>query len=57
MNNLGRADVERIIEGVLQELKIDVETSNINRKIVLSYRGKEISQAWFTISEDDYYGL
>ncbi len=57
MSNLGREDVERIVENVLQDLSIDVESDcGIRRRVVLSYKGREISYSWFTIEQESDYG-
>lgn len=58
MSNLGRADVERIVEGVLRNLKIEVSPSlNSNRlKIELKLHDDVLSATYFSINEEDYGG-
>lgn len=59
MSNLGRADVERIIENVLKELSINVKGSNWtdpnNRTIELKYKNEVISTAYFDVVQADEY--
>lgn len=58
MSNLGRADVERIVEGVLRNLKIEILPSlNSNRlKIELKLNDDVLSTTYFSINEEDYGG-
>jgi len=52
--NLTRADVERIIESVLERLDIKVEGENYysnERTIVLSLNGKEITRTVLFLNE------
>lgn len=57
MSNLGREDVERIVENVLQDLTLTVDSEyGIRRKIILSYKGREVSHAWFSINDEPDYG-
>ena len=56
MTNLGRADVERIVENVLRNLSVEVTpTYNSNiLKLDLKYKGEIVSQTRFSINEEDY---
>lgn len=56
MSNLGRADVERIVEGLLKELNIKVSPSlNSNRlKIELNLGTTVLSETYFSIEPEDY---
>ena len=58
MSNLGRADVERIVEGVLRNLKIEILPSiNSNRLMIeLKLNDDVISATYFSINEEDYGG-
>jgi hypothetical protein len=58
MSNLGRTDVERIVEGVLRNLKVEVTPSlNSNRlKIELKLNNDVLSTSYFSINEEDYGG-
>ena len=56
MSNLGRADVERIVENVLKNLSVEVLPSlNSNRLVLeLKLNGDVISKTHFSINEEDY---
>ena len=56
MNNLGRSDVERIVENVLRELSLNVLPSTINNrlKIELKYKDTILSDTYFSIEPEDY---
>ena len=58
MSNLGRADVERIVENVLKNLSVEVLPSiNSNRLVLeLKLNGDVISTSYFSINEEDYGG-
>lgn len=58
MSNLGRTDVERIVEGVLRNLKVEVTPSlNSNRlKIELKLNNDVLSTTYYSINEEDYGG-
>jgi hypothetical protein len=55
MSNLGRTDVERIIEDVLRELSIQVHdgtrTAPNNRKVELKFKNNVISTAYFDVKQ------
>ena len=58
MSNLGRADVERIVENVLKNLSIEVTPSVVSDrlKIELKFRDDVLSSSYFSINEEDYGG-
>jgi hypothetical protein len=58
MTNLGRADVERIVENVLKNLSVEVSPSFNSNNLVLElkFNGDVISKAHFSINEEDYGG-
>ncbi len=57
--NLEKADVERIVEGVLNELSIHVKDGDFtdpnSRKIILRYKDTEISTAYFDVVQKGEY--
>ncbi len=60
MTILGRDDVERIVENVLQELSIEIKDGDYfsganNRTIILNYKDREISRSWFSVKQQDEY--
>ena len=56
MSNLGRADVERIIEGMLKELNIRVSPSAESNRLTieLNLGTTLISKTFFSIEPEDY---
>lgn len=56
---LDRADVERIIENVIRELKIEVTTGDFtmpnSRKVVLIFRNEIIDSDYFDIVQKREY--
>lgn len=56
---LTRADVERIIENVLSELRIEVKggyfTSPNSREVVLMHGDRIISSSYFDVVQQDEY--
>lgn len=59
MSNLGRSDVERIVETVLSDLSIEVKGGSFTdpncRTIVLRYGTREISRAYFDVVQKSEY--
>ena len=57
--NLEKADVERIVECMLNDLSIHVKDGDFTcpneRKIVLKYRSTEISTAYFDVVQKGEY--
>lgn len=53
MSNLGRTDVERIVETVLNDLSIEVKDGDFtdpdSRTIILKYKNTELSRTWFGV--------
>ena len=56
MSNLGRADVERIVEGMLKELNIRVSPSAESNRLTieLNLGTTLISKTFFSIEPEDY---
>jgi len=56
---LNREDVIRIVEGVLEELTLDVKDGDFTmpnyRTVVLKYRDREIAQASFDVVQAREY--
>ena len=54
-----RADVERIVENVLEQLRIEVKggrfTNPNSRTIQLKFGDKVISETWFDVVQTDEY--
>lgn len=59
MTNLGRGDVERIVETVLSDLSIEVKdgdfTSPNSRTVILKYKNTELSRTWFDVVQKSEY--
>lgn len=60
MSNLGRDDVERIVENMLESLTVEVSDSDSyepnSRKLILRYKGKEISSTYFNVEDKGMFG-
>jgi hypothetical protein len=59
MSNLGRTDVERIVETVLSDLSIEVKdgdfTNPNSRTVILKYKNTELSRTWFDVVQKSEY--
>ncbi len=57
--NLTRSDVERIVENMLENIKVSVSrggfTDPNSRKVTLSYNSKVISETWFDVVQTREY--
>ena len=60
MSNLGRDDVERIVENMLESLTVEVDDFNSadlnSRKLTLKYKGREISSTYFDVEDKGMFG-
>jgi hypothetical protein len=60
MSNLGRDDVERIVENMLESLTVEVsnsDSSDLNsRKLTLNYKGRQISSTYFDVEDKGMFG-
>lgn len=59
MSNLGRTDVERIVETMLMDLSIEVKEGNFtdpnSRTLVLMHGKKELARTWFSVVQTSEY--
>lgn len=59
MSNLGRTDVERIVEAMLMDLTIEVKDGNFtdpnSRTVILMHGKKELARAWFDVVQKSEY--
>lgn len=54
MNNLGRTDVERIVEEVLKNLSLSINPTLTNTlRIELKYKNTVLSDARFTVDPEE----
>jgi hypothetical protein len=55
MNNLGRTDVERIVEAMLDNLSIEIKDGSFgdpdSRTVVLMHNSKELARTWFSVKQ------
>lgn len=59
MSNLGRTDVERIVETMLGDLSIEIKdgdfTDTNSRTVILKYKNSELSRTWFNVVQKPEY--
>jgi hypothetical protein len=59
MSNLGKTDIERIVETMLGELSIEVKDGSFtdpnSRTIILKYKNTEVHRTWFDVVQKSEY--